>query len=250
MKIGSPCAHIENDFPSEAQRMAPDWQDPAGGVGGTCATDVRVPKEDGTLEEDGEAEAEAEADTEAEEEADTDALDIGTALLVMDEGVIEELEVPAVLVEPIEVELGDPEPPGDPSPKNGASALHLYPLPDTSPRTFEPGRGKLTASPPIVVHWPGPSTLAMKSRGKSSKADRGTRLGDRSRGCSRFEDPSLMVTWAQFMYISRLPILLNHVHVKRAFPEGASLGIWKLYFFWIGQSPSMERMTRKVFALS
>lgn len=223
--------------------MAPDWQDPAGGVGGTCATDVRVPKEDGTLEEDGDAEAEAEADA----EADTDALDIGTLLLAMDEEVIEELEVPAVLVE---VELEDPEPPGDPSPKNGASALHLYPLPDTSPTTFEPGRGKLTASPPIVVHWPGPSTLAMKIGGKSSNAARGTGLGDRSRGCSRFEDLSLMVTWAQFMYISRLPILLNHVHVKRAFPEGASLGIWKLYFFWIGQSPSMERMTRKVFALS
>jgi hypothetical protein len=242
MKIGSPCAHIENDFPSGAQRMAPDWQDPAGGVGGPCATDVRVPKEDGTWEQDGEAEAEAEADTEA--------LDIGTALLAMDEEAIEELEVPAVLVELVEVELGDPESPGDLSPKNGASALHLYPLPDTSPRTFEPGRGKLTASPPIVVHWPGPSTLAMKIGGKSFKADRGTRLWDRSRGCSRFEDPSLMVTWAQFMYISRLPILLNHVHVKRAFPEGASLGIWKLYSFWIGQSPSMERMTRKVFALS
>lgn len=59
-----------------------------------------------------------------------------------------------------------------------------------------------------------------------------------------------MVTCAQFMYISRLPILLNQVHASRASPLGASEGILKLYFFGRGQPPMMDLITFQVLPLS
>ena len=62
------------------------------------------------------------------------------------------------------------------------------------------------------------------------------------------------------MYISRFPILLNHVHASTALPSGSSLGIWKLNLeaplplgsagrlpaVLAGQPPSIERMTFQV----
>jgi hypothetical protein len=44
---------------------------------------------------------------------------------------------------------------------------------------------------------------------------------------ARFLDPPPMVTAAQFMYISRLPIWLNQVQAKMASPEGVSAGTLK-----------------------
>ena len=44
----------------------------------------------------------------------------------------------------------------------------------------------------------------------------------------RFDDDPVMVIGAQFMYISRLPILLNQVHAKTAVPVGSEVGIVKL----------------------
>jgi hypothetical protein len=41
------------------------------------------------------------------------------------------------------------------------------------------------------------------------------------------EDPDVMVIGAQFMYISRLPILLNQVHAMTAVPVGRSVGTVK-----------------------
>jgi hypothetical protein len=66
----------------------------------------------------------------------------------------------------------------------------------------------------------------------------------------RFELEPWIVTQAQFMYISRFPTSLNHVHAKRAFPEGAKDGIVKGYVVVIGQPPIMLLMTLKVAPLS
>lgn len=61
-----------------------------------------------------------------------------------------------------------------------------------------------------------------------------------------------MVTAAQFMYISRLPIWLCHVHAMTASPDGVSEGIVKSRFDVpdVGQLPSILWMTVKVLAPS
>jgi len=73
--------------------------------------------------------------------------------------------------------------------------------------------------------------------------------------------PAVRVIGAQFMYISRLPILLNHVHARTAVPVGSVEGTVKEYVdgsisvaelplfpatFLIGQPPSIEWMTFQV----
>lgn len=116
----------------------------------------------------------------------------------------------------------------DPSPKKSADPVQVYPVPVTPPTTSGPASGKLTSSLSIVVHPPGPSTLAMKIGGRELKAV-SARETIISRAWERLlEEPPSMVTCAQFMYISRLPILLNQVHASKACPEGASEGIVKL----------------------
>lgn len=111
--------------------------------------------------------------------------------------------------------------------------------------TFDPGLGNTTSSFSIVVH-PFP-TLQTKTSGKESK-EVWRFLVDLRRLLD--VDPSI-VTRAQFMYISRLPTWLNHVHAKRASVEdGASLGIVKLYFVVKGHPPIIDSMTLKVFPLS
>lgn len=94
--------------------------------------------------------------------------------------------------------------------------------------------------------------LAKKIGGRLSKEVRAASfLARRSRACERFEeDEPWIVTCAQFMYISRLPILLNHVQANRASPLGASEGILKSYFLVIGHPPSMDLITLNDFPLS
>jgi hypothetical protein len=77
----------------------------------------------------------------------------------------------------------------------------------------------------------------------------------------RFEADAVRVTGAQFMYISRLPILLNQVQAKVAVPVGRDVGTVKEYVsgstaeaesplfpavFLIGHPPSMEWITFQV----
>lgn len=58
--------------------------------------------------------------------------------------------------------------------------------------------------------------------------------------------PPVMVTTAQFIYISRLPILLNHVQAKSAAPEGAEGGMAKLKgVFSAGQEPGRGLLVRQ-----
>jgi hypothetical protein len=116
----------------------------------------------------------------------------------------------------------------DPSPKKSADPVQVYPVPVTPPTTSGPGSGKLTSWLSIVVHPPGPLTLAMKIGGRELNAV-SARETIISRAWERLlEEPPSMVTCAQFIYISRLPILLNHVQASKAWPEGASEGTVKL----------------------
>lgn len=64
--------------------------------------------------------------------------------------------------------------------------------------------------------------------------------------------PAATVIEAQFMYISRFPILLYHVQAKRASPAGASLGTVKSNDWPLvrGQLPMKEVITLKVAPLS
>lgn len=115
----------------------------------------------------------------------------------------------------------------DPSPRKSADPVQVYPVPVTPPTTLGPASGKLTSRLSIVVHPPGPFTLAIKIGGRALNAV-SARETIISRTWERLLEDPPMVTWAQFMYISRLPILLNHVQASRAWPEGASLGTVKV----------------------
>ena len=48
--------------------------------------------------------------------------------------------------------------------------------------------------------------------------------GRAEKATSGVPEPAVMVTLAQFMYISRFPILLNQVQAKTALPAGVSAG--------------------------
>ena len=50
----------------------------------------------------------------------------------------------------------------------------------------------------------------------------------RSSSSLRFDEEPVIVTGAQFMYISRFPILLNQVQARVAVPVGRVVGIVKL----------------------
>jgi len=62
--------------------------------------------------------------------------------------------------------------------------------------------------------------------------------------------PPVIVMGAQFIYISRLPILLNHVHASVDSPLGTSLGMLKLKVAGsvpvVGHPPTIEWMTLKL----
>lgn len=89
---------------------------------------------------------------------------------------------------------------------------------DTVPVTSGPGSGKEISMPSTVVHA-GDPMLATKSFGREAKATAGA-----------VPVPAPTVILAQFMYISRLPILLNQVQPKTAAPSVASEGIVKSNF--------------------
>jgi len=96
-----------------------------------------------------------------------------------------------------------------------------------------PGLGNLTSVPSGTAH-PLP-TLATIMSGLSA----------------RVEVPlPVMVTAAQFMYISRLPVLLNHVQEKMASPDFASVGTVKSNVWsppaGFTQPPSIDLMTLNV----
>lgn len=88
------------------------------------------------------------------------------ALDLLDELAWAELDEPDEL--PLLEELLEDE--DDPSlPKKSAVPVQVYPVPSTLPSTSGPGSGKLTSSLAVVVHPPGPSTLAMKIGGRVEK---------------------------------------------------------------------------------
>lgn len=60
----------------------------------------------------------------------------------------------------------------------------------------------------------------------------------------------LIITGAQFIYISRFPNKLNQVQASIALPDGVSLGMVKLYVSVSGHPPMMDLITRKDVPLS
>ena len=95
-------------------------------------------------------------------------------------------------------------------PEPAAAAPHLGPvggsfLADCS-RFADPGFGKARSPPSCVVQ----SVAGMLATNMS-----GNEVSRSVISCSSlFFEPPVTVTGAQFMYISRLPILLNHVHAR------------------------------------
>jgi len=84
------------------------------------------------------------------------------------------------------------------------------------PVTSGPGCGKTTSVLSTTVQ-----PLPIFATNMSGRAEKATA------GAARLLDPAPIVTEAQSMYISRLPILLNQVHPKTAGPEGVSEGTVK-----------------------
>jgi hypothetical protein len=82
--------------------------------------------------------------------------------------------------------------------------------------------------------------LATKISGSSSRPAEALALADRAKL------PPSITTWAQFIYISRFPMRLNHDQAKSAGPEGAEAGTVKAYSDFKGQPPTIDLITLKV----
>ena len=105
----------------------------------------------------------------------------------------------------------EPDDPDDPhlGPVGGVSG----PLPNFS--TEVPGSGNCTSAESTVVQSvAGMFALNMAGKDAESRSDSSGMAKVSLRLASRFLDPPLTLTDAQFMYISRLPILLNQVQAR------------------------------------
>jgi len=119
------------------------------------------------------------------------------------------------------VDDGDAGPASD---RNSAESRRVNPGPEAVPSTPSSARGKWTSSPSTVMHSPGPRTFATNRGGRCDGLSDYTGEGPDNLRYGALEDPVTMIC-ARFMYISRLPILLNYVHASKAGPAGASDGI-------------------------
>lgn len=130
----------------------------------------------------------------------------------------------------------EPEPdPEEPQSPSGATALELDMV------TSVPGSGNMTSASWVTAQpLPALPTLATNMSGRLLRAE------------ARLAEEPVILTAAQFMYISRLPVLLNHVQAKIASPAGVSLGTVKSKDppDWRGQLPMYEWMTFQVLPLS
>lgn len=101
-----------------------------------------------------------------------------------------------------------PEPPPPAAQTGSASG---YGLPSVCWTTYLPGLGNLTLVCSAVAHLslPTDARLATKSSGRSSIS---------------LPSPPLIWVCMQFEYISRFPMVLNHVHCKIAWPSLTPLG--------------------------
>ena len=119
----------------------------------------------------------------------------------------------------------EPDDPDDPhlGPVGGVSA----PLPNFS--TEVPGSGNCTSAESTVVQSvAGMFALNMAGKDAESRSDSSGMANVSLRLASRFWDPPLTLTDAQFMYISRLPILLNQVQASVYDPGVIPCGMEKV----------------------
>ena len=119
----------------------------------------------------------------------------------------------------------EPDDPDDPhlGPVGGVS----WPLPNFS--TEVPGSGNCTSAESTVVQSvAGMFALNMAGKDAESRSDSSGMAKVSLRSASRFWDPPLTLTDAQFMYISRLPILLNQVQASVYDPGEIPCGMEKV----------------------
>lgn len=121
--------------------------------------------------------------------------------------------------EPLPPELEPDE--GPPRPLTAAQVPMREPGPSPVPVTSGPGLGKVRSLPSATLQPLFRASAPTNMPGRAEKA---------TAPASRFFFPPAMVTDAQFIYISRLPILLNHVQPKIAAPFLASEGMVKSKF--------------------
>lgn len=153
-------------------------------------------------------------------------------LLDVDEVVVEVLVEAVVVLEVVVVMVVDEDPePEAQLPTGGPVFVEVW-------STSGPGLGNMRSTISVVAH-PFP-TLATNMAGRWLIGVEGVPL------------PAVTVMAAQFMYISRLPILLNHDHAKRASPAGVSTGNVKSKDpdGEMGQFPIYDMMTVHVLPLS
>ena len=116
------------------------------------------------------------------------------------------------LLEAAGAALPPAELPEDPPATSGQFGMRRT-LSSTSTTSEEPGCGNLTHVFATVAH-PLP-ILAVNMGGKDgARLETSDSSAASISGMSRLPEPPVTVTGAQFMYISRWPILLNHVHAK------------------------------------
>ncbi len=162
----------------------------------------------------------------------------------------------AALADEVAALAGDVAALADPEAKSPipATCLQVPVIPPgvlVTSETSGPGSGNVRSVPSIVVQ-PFPM-LATKSDGREEK-EVPARFPARSARSARLPLDAVMVTDAQSMYISRLPISLNQVQANIAAPGGASDGTLKLKLppagVTMGHPPTYEWITVNVLPLS
>jgi hypothetical protein len=117
------------------------------------------------------------------------------------------------------------------SPPSCTTSVPLKPFPrgdcalmDPPYWTFDPGSGKVTSSPSMVLTSAAGGTLATKILGSALKLEAALLI---SRLDFLLAPLAVILTHAQSMYISLFPTLLNQVHARSACPAGAKEGTVK-----------------------
>lgn len=113
--------------------------------------------------------------------------------------------------------------------ETGAALLAAPVLPLPLPVSVPPAQDPTGLAVPlllVVTSGPGSGNVTSEdSRVAQPLATFATKISGRAEKATFSEpEPAVMVTLAQFMYISRFPILLNHVQAKTAAPAGVSEG--------------------------
>ena len=247
-------SHSPIDFPSGEQTTCPGVQEPPTGAAGAGAVDPELEPVDGLAAAGAAAAAEAEGDARIVAVPGLAGAAGGAAggAAEGEEDPLPEEPPPEAPLPPAAGALGAAEEPEEPP--AGPAAPHLAPVGGLRSLLFVtvdwPGSGNCTSVDSVVVQSEA-GILAMNISGKVPAA-RDSRLKfavwvplrlassssvetvSGSGTVERFLPPPLTTMGAQFMYISRLPTLLNQVHASAYWPGAMPSGM--LYSKVVGSS--------------